>query len=249
MATAAGRTTWRSVSPGEPGEPPGGSPCSTRASAATVRSRRSGGRPPWRASIATCWRSRGRAGWSCSRASTTWGARSASGPELIHGLRQIIARAKAQGLPAYRGDAPSVRAGRFYFTPELEAARQAINRWMRAGKDYDAVIDLDAAMRDPKNPVATLSAAAGKPGSPASFRAGLQSPGRCSRPEPVHPVTASSVGFLRIATKRPGHHQSGLPRQDRPAAPREDLQGFDASWGAHVPGQRRVMLPRYSTIE
>jgi lysophospholipase L1-like esterase len=39
-----------------------------------------------------------------------------------------------------------------YYTPAHEAARQEVNRWIRTGNVYDAVIDFDAAVRDPTRP-------------------------------------------------------------------------------------------------
>jgi lysophospholipase L1-like esterase len=89
------------------------------------------------------------------------GTRSASGPEMIAAYKQIIARAKARGLLVY--GATLLPCGQsFYFTPELEAARQEINTWVRNGNAFDAVIDLDAALRDPNDPK-SLSAAAQSP--------------------------------------------------------------------------------------
>jgi lysophospholipase L1-like esterase len=38
------------------------------------------------------------------------------------------------------------------FTPENEAKRQAVNRWIRTGGAFDGVIDFDATVRDPANP-------------------------------------------------------------------------------------------------
>jgi lysophospholipase L1-like esterase len=35
---------------------------------------------------------------------------------------------------------------------EHEAARQLINEWVRTSKKFDAVIDLDAVVRDPEQP-------------------------------------------------------------------------------------------------
>ncbi|HEX7069998.1 MAG TPA: SGNH/GDSL hydrolase family protein, partial [Rhodothermales bacterium] len=37
-------------------------------------------------------------------------------------------------------------------SPEHEAARQRVNEWIRTSGAFDAVIDLDAALRDPENP-------------------------------------------------------------------------------------------------
>jgi lysophospholipase L1-like esterase len=84
-----------------------------------------------------------------------------SGREMIAAYRQIIIRAKSHGLKVY--GATILPCGQsFYFKPELEAARQEINQWIRTGKAFDAVIDLDAAMRDPNTP-SQLSAAAESP--------------------------------------------------------------------------------------
>ena len=38
------------------------------------------------------------------------------------------------------------------WTPEAEAKRQEINRWIRTSGIYDAVIDFDAVVRDPAHP-------------------------------------------------------------------------------------------------
>lgn len=79
------------------------------------------------------------------------GTRSAFGAQLIAAYKQIIARAKARGIRVY--GATILPCGQsFYFTPELEAARQEINAWIRTGRGFDAVIDLDAALRDPAIP-------------------------------------------------------------------------------------------------
>jgi len=42
--------------------------------------------------------------------------------------------------------------GAFCFSPEGEVKRQAVNEWIRTSGDYDAVIDFDAAIRDPTQP-------------------------------------------------------------------------------------------------
>jgi hypothetical protein len=39
-----------------------------------------------------------------------------------------------------------------YFTPEGEKKREAVNAWMRSPGAFDAVIDFEAAIRDPSNP-------------------------------------------------------------------------------------------------
>ena len=89
------------------------------------------------------------------------GGRSAGAPDLIAAYQQIIARTKARGLRVY--GATILPCGEsFYFTPELEAARQEINWWIRSSKAFDAVIDSDVALRDPKD-LSRLSAAALSP--------------------------------------------------------------------------------------
>ena len=40
-------------------------------------------------------------------------------------------------------------------TPENEAKRQAVNRWIRTSGAFDGVIDFEAAVRDPDNPSRT----------------------------------------------------------------------------------------------
>jgi hypothetical protein len=42
--------------------------------------------------------------------------------------------------------------GSQYGSPDHEAARQTVNRWIRESGAFDSVIDLDAVMRDPANP-------------------------------------------------------------------------------------------------
>jgi lysophospholipase L1-like esterase len=86
------------------------------------------------------------------------GTRSATARDLIGGYQQIIRRAHARGIKAY-GATILPCEGSFYFTPELEAVRQEVNAWIRGSGRFDAVIDFDAATRDPRKP-SRLSAAA-----------------------------------------------------------------------------------------
>lgn len=74
---------------------------------------------------------------------------------LIAGHRQLIERAHARGLKIYGATlTPSEGAGNW--TLELEAERQKLNEWIRTSAAYDAVIDFDAAVRDPRNPTKFL---------------------------------------------------------------------------------------------
>jgi lysophospholipase L1-like esterase len=84
------------------------------------------------------------------------GAR-ATGPDaitadaLIAAHKQIIERAHMRGIKVI-GATLTPFAGAAYYSDEGEAIRSALNDWIRSGKAYDAVIDFDAATRDPENP-------------------------------------------------------------------------------------------------
>jgi lysophospholipase L1-like esterase len=86
------------------------------------------------------------------------GTRSATAREVIGAYAQIIRRAHACGILVY-GATILPCEGSFYFNPGLEAARQQVNAWVRGSGRFDAVIDFDAATRDPRKP-SRLSAAA-----------------------------------------------------------------------------------------
>ena len=86
------------------------------------------------------------------------GTRSATARDLIGAYEQIIRRAHARGIKVY-GATILPCEGSSYFNPELEAARQEVNAWVRRSGRFDAVIDFDAATRDPQKP-SHLSAAA-----------------------------------------------------------------------------------------
>lgn len=71
---------------------------------------------------------------------------------LTEAYGQMIDRARARGIRVY-GATLLPFGGSFYDRPEREAARQAVNAWIRTSGRFDAVIDLDAALRDPSDPV------------------------------------------------------------------------------------------------
>jgi lysophospholipase L1-like esterase len=64
---------------------------------------------------------------------------------------QIIERAHTHGIKVYGGTLVPF-LGAFYASPEKEKNRQALNDWIRTNGIFDAVIDFDAAMRDPQHP-------------------------------------------------------------------------------------------------
>jgi len=77
--------------------------------------------------------------------------------EIIQGYRQLIARAHDRGLVII-GATLTPAGPRANFTPELEAKRAAVNAFVRAAGNFDAVIDFDAATRDPAHPTQFLPA-------------------------------------------------------------------------------------------
>ena len=80
---------------------------------------------------------------------------SPSAADLIAAHKTLIDRAHERGLRVY-GATLTPFQGANYWTPEGEAKRQALNAWIRTGKAYDAVLDFDAAARDPDRPSALL---------------------------------------------------------------------------------------------
>jgi lysophospholipase L1-like esterase len=76
-----------------------------------------------------------------------------SADDLIAGHRQLIARAHEAGLRAFGGTILPFKDDTLgFYTPENEAKRQRLNRWIRGG-EYDGVIDFDKAMGDPADPI------------------------------------------------------------------------------------------------
>ncbi len=78
-------------------------------------------------------------------------ASKATAQALIEGYRQLIERAHEHGIKVL-GATITPYGGAAYYSPEGEAQREAINRWIRTGGAFDGVLDFDAAMRDPAKP-------------------------------------------------------------------------------------------------
>ena len=70
---------------------------------------------------------------------------------LIEGYRQLIARAHARGVKIIGATLPPFN-GFVYYTSQREAVRRNVNIWLRASTEFDALLDTDAALRDPNNP-------------------------------------------------------------------------------------------------
>ncbi len=75
----------------------------------------------------------------------------AVGTQLIQSYQSLIERAHARGVRAY-GATMLPFGGSQYGSAEHERARVTVNRWVREGGAFDAVIDFDAMMRDPAAP-------------------------------------------------------------------------------------------------
>jgi lysophospholipase L1-like esterase len=73
--------------------------------------------------------------------------------EMILAYRQMVGRARERGIKVIACTILPYGGSDYYHPgPENEADRQAVNRWIRTPGNVDAVIDLDALMRDPKAP-------------------------------------------------------------------------------------------------
>jgi lysophospholipase L1-like esterase len=79
--------------------------------------------------------------------------------QVIGAYEQIILRAHAQGITVIGGTITPY-TGSDYYHPSAasEADRQAINAWIRAPGHFDAVVDFDRAVRDPRHPNRLLPA-------------------------------------------------------------------------------------------
>lgn len=71
--------------------------------------------------------------------------------DMIRAYQQLVLRAHSHHIKVYEATILPF-GGASYATPATERARQSINQWIRTSGWFDAVIDLDAATRDPDNP-------------------------------------------------------------------------------------------------
>lgn len=71
--------------------------------------------------------------------------------ELIDGYRQLALRAKLHGIKVVAMTVmPFEGAG--YYRPEREEMRAKLNAWIRTAGIFEAVVDMDKVMADPRNP-------------------------------------------------------------------------------------------------
>jgi lysophospholipase L1-like esterase len=94
---------------------------------------------------------------------------------LTGAYAQIVARARARGLKVHGATILPFASNEYYHPgADAEAARQAINAWIRTPGHFDSVIDLDRVTRDPNRPDRLLPAydtGDGLHPNPAGFRA------------------------------------------------------------------------------
>jgi lysophospholipase L1-like esterase len=74
-----------------------------------------------------------------------------SAEELIAAYKQIVERAHTHGIKV-AGCTLTPYEGASYSRDAGEAIREAVNTWIRTGGAFDAVVDFEAATRDPANP-------------------------------------------------------------------------------------------------
>lgn len=74
---------------------------------------------------------------------------------LISAYQEMIDKAHEQNLKVYGGTITPIKKS-FYYTDFREEARQKVNEWIRNSGRFDAVIDFDKAMRNPKDTLSML---------------------------------------------------------------------------------------------
>ena len=83
-----------------------------------------------------------------------------SAADVIAGLQQMADRGREMGLQVFGCTLTpfAVATSVGYYSTDKDAVRQTVNAWIRTGAAFDAVIDFDLAVRDPKNPLSYLPA-------------------------------------------------------------------------------------------
>jgi len=78
---------------------------------------------------------------------------------IIGAYEQMVLRAHAHGIRVFGGTLTPFTGSTYYNPgPINEADRVAVNQWIRAPGHFDAVIDFDKAVRDPRRPQVLLPA-------------------------------------------------------------------------------------------
>ena len=75
--------------------------------------------------------------------------------DLIASYKEMVARARAKNIRIYGGTILPFN-GNGYFNQYSEQCRAAVNEWIRGTGNFDACIDMDMVMRDPRDPTQLL---------------------------------------------------------------------------------------------
>jgi len=70
-----------------------------------------------------------------------------SAEEIIIGMKQLIERAHERGIRIVGATIMPLKTG-----PAGAAKREAVNTWIRTGKDFDGFVDFDKTISDPAKP-------------------------------------------------------------------------------------------------
>ncbi len=81
----------------------------------------------------------------------------ATAEDIIGAFEQIIMRAHTHGISVF-GATMLPFGGSFYFSPDTEADRQRVNRWILTRGAFDGVVDFDNIIHDPQHPDRLLPA-------------------------------------------------------------------------------------------
>ena len=86
-------------------------------------------------------------------------SQTATGDRVIQALDQMVTRLHGAGIAAFGATiTPMSGPGQAYGEPVREAQRLRVNEWIRKSGRFDAVVDFDAVVRDPKNATQLLDA-------------------------------------------------------------------------------------------
>jgi lysophospholipase L1-like esterase len=72
--------------------------------------------------------------------------------QIEAGLRTLADRAHARGVKVWAGTLMPLAGTKRFYSETVERRRQALNAWIRTAGVFDAVVDFDAALRDPLEP-------------------------------------------------------------------------------------------------
>jgi len=75
--------------------------------------------------------------------------------QITYGYQQLVARARTRGMRVF-GATLLPFEGYEWYSAARESVRQRVNSWIRTAGAFDAVVDFDAAVRDPSRPTRLL---------------------------------------------------------------------------------------------